>query len=62
VITAKSFHENAGVCQECFFCSLVLVRHFALSQAASVAILPSALFMSDLEKAGVDSEQSGKRT
>jgi len=35
------------VCQECFFCSLVLVRHFALSQAASVAILPSALFMSD---------------
>jgi len=32
----KSFHEKAGLCQECFFCSLVLVRHFALSQAASV--------------------------
>src|SRR5580692_3517138 len=26
-----------------FFCSLVLVRHVALSQAASVAIPPSAL-------------------
>jgi hypothetical protein len=29
--------EKAVVCQACFFCSLILVRRFALSQAAQIA-------------------------
>jgi hypothetical protein len=51
---AKSFHEKAGECQATsfiflafsfFFFSSSFSRLFPLSQAASVATLPSALFV-----------------
>jgi hypothetical protein len=46
VLHAKSFHEKAGTCQDGFFFFLFFLyqRFFRLSRAASVAILPSALF------------------
>jgi hypothetical protein len=40
----KSFHEKAGECQVGFVFSSLLEVFLLLSQAASVAILPSALF------------------
>ena len=40
---SKSFHEKAGSCQDGF--SFSYQRFFHLSRAASVAILPSALFV-----------------
>jgi hypothetical protein len=40
---AKSFHEKAGPCQECFALSMSSSLFFPFSQAASVATLPSAL-------------------
>jgi hypothetical protein len=47
---AKSFYEKAGECQDGF---VLLTRWFLpLSQAASVAILPSALFVSDFRSRG----------
>jgi hypothetical protein len=54
---SKSFHEKAGECQAgflhffCFFvCSSLFAssKLFPLSQAASVATLPSALFVEQL--------------
>jgi hypothetical protein len=39
----KYFHEKAGVGQACFF--FLAAALFGLSRAASVAILPSALFV-----------------
>jgi hypothetical protein len=44
-VCAKSFHEKAGTCQDGF--SFSCQRFFRLSRAASVAILPSALFVSE---------------
>ena len=50
-IAARSFHEKAGECQDGF---VFLTRCFLLlSQAASVAILPSALFVSDVRSVPV---------
>jgi hypothetical protein len=45
---AKAFHEKAGMCQDGFSFSFSYQRFFRLSRAASVAILPSALFVSAL--------------
>jgi hypothetical protein len=42
----KSFHEKAGTCQDGFF-FFFSGGFFRLSRAASVAILPSALFVSE---------------
>jgi hypothetical protein len=44
----KSFHEKAGMSQECFSLSVfsfLPVDSFRSSRAASVAILPSALLV-----------------
>jgi len=55
-LRAKSFHEKAGECQAfsfifplffSFFLFISFFQLFPLSQAASVATLPSALFVSD---------------
>jgi hypothetical protein len=43
ILAVNSFHEKAGVSQVCFF--FLAVALFGLSRAASVAILPSALFV-----------------
>jgi hypothetical protein len=51
---ANSFHEKAGKCQGCsfifsfFFLVSSFSKLFPLSQAASVATLPSALFVERL--------------
>jgi hypothetical protein len=44
---AKSFHEKADPCQEFFSLSMIFPI-FPFSQAASVATLPSALFVERL--------------
>jgi hypothetical protein len=46
IIFPKSFHEKAGTCQDGFF-FFFSGGFFRLSRAASVAILPSALFVSE---------------
>jgi hypothetical protein len=51
-MSSSSFHEKAGECQVflCFFLFFVVsfFKLFPLSQAASVATLPSALFVERL--------------
>jgi hypothetical protein len=43
--SARSFHEKADPCQECFALSMIFSIFFPFSQAASVATLPSALLV-----------------
>ena len=48
ITNSNSFHELAGPCQECFALSMSSSFFFPFSQAASVATLPSALFVERL--------------